>query len=148
MIIVKVENNTDKGIGTSCESLMSGRCFVEEQREPGRNLDTDPPIKIGKEGGRGKNKRPWTKAEREVIWEFYYRSIVNGDRQNKNYIRSVMDMWNGRDIDIRTTASILSQIKCLIKGGLLSEFEKREIENKVEKDLNDQPGEEEIDFDL
>ena len=44
---------------------------MEEQREPGFNPDTDPPIKIRKEGGRGKNKRPLTKAEREVPWECY-----------------------------------------------------------------------------
>ena len=71
---------------------------MEEQREPGFNPDTDPPIKIRKEGGRGKNKRPLTKAEREVPWECYHRCIVNGDRENKNYTKSVMDMWNGRDI--------------------------------------------------
>ena len=109
MIKVKVENKTDKGTGTSCEGPMSGRCFVEEQRQPGGNPDTGPHIKIRKKGGREKNKRSWTKAEREVLWECYYISIV-------------MDMWNRRDIGIRTTASILSQIKCLIKGGLLSEF--------------------------
>ena len=124
---------------------------MEEQREHGLNPDADQPIKIGKlkkEGGRGKNKRPLTKAEREVPWECYRRCIVNGKIENKNYIKSVMDMWNGKDIGIRTQASILSQIKCFIKGGLLSQFETRDIENKVEKDLNNKHGNEEIDFDI
>ena len=61
--------------------------------------------------------------------------------------QKLYDMWNERDSGICTQASILTRIRCLIKGGLLSEFEKREIENEVEKDLNNKHGEKEIDFD-
>ena len=43
---------------------------------------------------------------------------------------------------------ITGKVKCLIKGGLLSEFEKREIENEVEKDLNNKHGDKETDFDI
>ena len=44
-------------------------------------------------------------------------------------------MWNGRDVGLRNQASILSQIRNISRGNRLSEFEKREIEYKINKDL-------------
>ena len=84
--------------------------------------------KSRKEGGRGKVKQVWSKEERLVLWECYIRS---GGRVCNGYIKRVMNMWNGRDLSVRSQASILSQIKCIENGGLLSEFEKREISNRV-----------------
>jgi len=73
------------------------------------------------------------------------------------YIKSVMEMWDGRDVGIRSQASILSQIKCIEVGGLLSEYEKSEIEQRVEiecKGVVNEPNpagqeeEESVDFDV
>ena len=60
-------------------------------------------------------------------------------------------MWNGRDVGLRNQASILSQIRNISRGNRLSEFEKREIECKINKDLcgNDDTSsisEDEVDF--
>jgi len=84
-----------------------------------------------KEGGRGLNKQKWTKGERVVLWECYVRS---GGRGCLGYIKRVMEMWDGRDVGIRSQASILSQIKCIEEGGLLSEYEKCEIESRVTRE--------------
>jgi len=84
-----------------------------------------------KEGGRGLNKQKWTKEERVVLWECYVRS---GGRGCLGYIKRVMEMWDGRDVGIRSQASILSQIKCIEEGGLLSEYEKCEIESRVTRE--------------
>ena len=46
-----------------------------------------------------------------------------------------MEMWNGRDVSVRSQASVLSQIKCIRLKGLLTQFEKREIETKVEMQI-------------
>lgn len=37
--------------------------------------------------------------------------------------------------------SILSQVKCIKKGGLLSEYEKREIERKTKDEIHNNIGE-------
>jgi len=48
------------------------------------------------------------------------------------YIKKVMEKWDGRDVGIRSQASILSHIKRIEAGGLLSQFEKSEIEQRLE----------------
>ena len=88
--------------------------------------------KGGKQSERGKWKQKWTKEERVVLWECYVRS---GGRGCLGYINRVMEMWNGRDVGIRSQASVLSQIKCIEAGGLLSEYEKSEIEQRIEREI-------------
>ena len=66
-----------------------------------------------------------------MLWECYVRS--GGDKA-KGYRDSVMEMWNGRDLNVRTRASVLAQVKEIQKGGKLSKFEMREIEEKVNQE--------------
>ena len=145
--------------GTSCEGLSSGRCSVEVQRRPGPNHATDPKSETSKikknknrkEGGRGKNKQPWSKEERLIVWECYLRSVYQGGRENKDYIKRLMEMWNGRDISVRSQASVISQVECIKRGGLLSEMEKSGIEQRIQNDLflfQASEEEEEIDFEI
>ena len=47
------------------------------------------------------------------------------------------DMWDGRDLSVRSKASIWSKVKCIREGSmLLSEFEKREIERRVRSEMS------------
>ena len=80
----------------------------------------------------GKKKVQWTKEERCVVWECFVRS---GGRQSYGYIKRLMEFWEAKGISDRSQASILSQIKCIEKGGLLSECEKYEIERQVRKEV-------------
>ena len=76
----------------------------------------------------GKNKAKWTKEERRVVWECYVRS---GGRGSHGYIKRLMEFWEESALNKRSQASVLSQIKSIEKGGLLSEYEKSEIERLV-----------------
>ena len=156
----KKKTNDVNEVGTSCEDFSSGRVSVEEQRSPGRQSATvqNNDNFSKKKGGRGKFKQKWSKEERVVVWECYIRSIELDGREHRDYIQKLMQMWEGRDLSVRSQASILSQVKCIQKGGLLSEYEKREIERKVKdeihnnigKEIEEKVGEEdqEIDFDI
>ena len=156
----KKKPNDVNEVGTSCEDFSSGRVSVEEQCSPGRQSATvqNNDIFSKKKGGRGKFKQKWSKEERVVVWECYIRSIELDGREHRDYIQKLMQMWEGRDLSVRSQASILSQVKCIQKGGLLSEYEKREIERKVKdeihnnigKEIEEEVGEEdqEIDFDI
>lgn len=84
--------------------------------------------KGGKMFGKGKGKVPWSRRERQVLWECYIRS---GKRECEGYIKRLKDMWDGRDVSVRSQASILSQVKSIEAGGLLTELEKVEIESRV-----------------
>ena len=79
-----------------------------------------------KEGGRGK-KQPWTKRERCVLWECYIRS---GGREVKGYRDRGIEMWNGRDLSVRTESSVLTQLNEILKGGKLSVFEMRKSKRR------------------
>ena len=134
---------TDPVTGTLCEGdRQSGRDPVEVQRRPGRYPETDPNLEnTGKDcikgrrgdngGGRGKNKRKWEREELLLVWERHVRSELMGGREDGKYISNVMDIWNGKDVSVRNQASILSQIRNISAGNRLSEFDKREIESKI-----------------
>lgn len=80
----------------------------------------------------GKAKAKWTKEERRVVWECFVRS---GGRGNHGYIKRLMEFWEVKAVNKRSQASVLSQIKSIEKGGLLSEYEKGEIERLVESEV-------------
>ena len=112
--------------------------FVCESSEESENesvadvLEAEPSRKkVGsrKEGSlRGRNKQPWTQEECKVLWECYVRSGGSG---SDGYIKRLVDMWDGRDVNVRPQAALLGQLRSLKSGRKLSEFEKREIERKV-----------------
>ena len=112
---------------------------VADQRRPGCQYDSDPMSNETKTktGLQGRNKIKWSKEELKVVWECYLRSkIIAPDA----YIDCVMDMWNGRDVNLRSQAAVLSKIRDIRIGRsvLLSNFEKREIEAKVNSELLNQ----------
>ena len=65
------------------------------------------------------------------MWECYVRS---GGRGSHGYIKRLMELWEERALNKRSQASVLSQIKSIEKGGLLSEYEKSEIERFVRRE--------------
>ena len=82
----------------------------------------------GKMGRTGLFKCKWSQLERKVLWECYARS---GGRRADGYIQKVKDMWDGRDLSVRSVASLLSQLKQIEANGLLSVVERGEIERMV-----------------
>lgn len=117
---------------TNCE----GSSEIGMGREGGEMKGVKENVCRNEKTNRGKIKQKWTKEERVVLWECYVRS---GGRGCLGYIGRVMDMWNGRDVGVRSQASVLSQIKCIEAGGLLSEYEKCEIEQRVERECKCMP---------
>ena len=79
-----------------------------------------------KGGNRGKKKEKWSDGERRVLWECYVRS---GRKRSQGYIRKVKEMWDGRDLSVRTDQ--ISQLNAIEFHDVLSASEKREIERVV-----------------
>lgn len=80
---------------------------------------------------RGMKKSKWTREERLVLWECFVRSkkvSPNG------YIKTLVELWETNGLGVRSQASLLSQVKSIQNGKLLSEFEKREVERRVEEE--------------
>ena len=62
------------------------------------------------------------------MWECFVRSRGRG---SYGYIKRLMEFWDDKALNKRSQASVLSQIKSIEQGGLLSEYEKCEIERLV-----------------
>ena len=112
-----------------------------DNRDGGRGLTNKQGGKGKKKGGRGRIK--WTKEERCVLWECFIRS---GGAEVKGYRDDIVEMWNGRDLSVRTRASVLAQVKEIQKGGKLSAFDMREIEERVMRERDGEYSESDIDF--
>ena len=105
----------------------------DSENESGTDVVEAKPTlkKVGsrKEGSlRGRNKQPWSQEECKVLWECYVRSGGSG---SDGYIKRLVDMWDGRDVNVRPQAALLGQLRSLKSGKRLSEFQKRAIERTV-----------------
>ena len=82
-------------------------------------------------GLRGKFKAKWTKEERQVLWECFVR---NGGRKCGGYIKKVKALWDERGLSKRDEPSLISQLKTIEKGIVLTKVERAEISRMVEKE--------------
>ena len=78
---------------------------------------------------RGMRKCKWSREERLVLWECYVRSKITAP---SGYIKALADLWETNGCGERSQASLLSQVKSIQNGSLLSEFERRVIEKRVQ----------------
>ena len=83
---------------------------------------------VYKGGNRGKKKVKWSDGERKVLWECYVRS---GRKRSDGYIRKVREMWDGRDLSVRSDQSLIAQLNAIEFNSVLSASERREIERVV-----------------
>jgi len=75
-------------------------------------------------GLRGKVKAKWTKEERRVLWECFVRS---GGKKGDGYIKEMKALWDERGLSERGEPSLISQLKTIEKGNVLSKVERAEI---------------------
>jgi len=86
-------------------------------------------VRWGRKTGLLKNK--WSQLGRRVLWECFVRS---GGQRSDGYIQKVKNMWDGRDLSVRSKASLLSQLKQIEDNSLLSIMERGEIEMVVREE--------------
>ena len=66
------------------------------------------------------------------MWECYERTKKKcGKDLRSGYIRSMNEIWDGRDIEVRTMNGLVKQASSIRKGKFLLELEKKEIEDQV-----------------
>ena len=148
VILENIEGGSGGSSKFSLSECESGRCLSDSEcvsvvssdgeSELCSSVDTSEDVEakpsqriIGsrKEGSlRGHNKQPWSQEECKVLWECYVRSGGSG---SDGYIKRLVEMWDGRDVNVRPQAALLGQLRSLKNGRKLSEFEKCEIERRV-----------------
>ena len=74
----------------------------------------------------------WTSDERKELWECFVRS---GGVRRGGYIRKVTDLYHSRNGSSRSGPSLVTQLRCIDAGGVLTEVEKETIADKVRQEI-------------
>ena len=77
-----------------------------------------------------KGKHSWSHEERLWLWECFERS---GEVKSGGYLKKVKDMWDGKDLSVRSQASLHSQLIRIPMTGLSLSTGKRDYQEKGQK---------------
>ena len=81
---------------------------------------------------RKRQKISWSNTENKLVWEYYVRrKKICGKGLRSGYIRCMKEIWDGRDVRVRTMNGLVKQASSIRKGKFLLELEKKEIEDQV-----------------
>ena len=74
----------------------------------------------------------WSHAENRLVWECYVRSKkIYSKGLRSGYMRFMKEIWDGRDVGVRTMDGLVKQVSSIRKGKSLWELQKKEIEGQV-----------------
>ena len=77
-------------------------------------------------------KIAWSHAKSRLVWECYVRSKkICGKGLRSGYVRCMKEIWDGRDVGVRTINGLVKQASSIRKGKFLLELEKKEIEDHI-----------------
>ena len=66
------------------------------------------------------------------MWECYVRSKkICGKGLRSRYVRCMKEIWDGRDVGVRTINGLVKQASSIRKGKFLLELEKKEIVDHI-----------------
>ena len=72
--------------------------------------------------------KKWSDEERRFLWECFVRS---GGKRSGGYIKKMKDLWDERGMNVRSLASLSSQLKQIVTNNLLTVVVRGEIERMV-----------------
>ena len=81
---------------------------------------------------RKRQKIAWSHSENGLEWQCYVRSKkIRGKGLRSGYMTCMKEIWDGRDVGVRTMNGLVKKASSIRKGKFLSELKKKEIEDQV-----------------
>ena len=108
-------------------------------QQPERAVFTANLGKGGKKAKKKGKKVAWSHQENVTLWDSYIRAKIIGERNKTGYSKIFQEIWDGRDISVRSEGSLFMQIKRIKDKNILTLEEREEIEINVKKDLGIMP---------
>ena len=123
------ENNTVNETRPLGEGSSPGRCFLVQQREPGRHQVTA--------------RMKWNKNVNKVVMERFYRRKPFGEEGKllRGYRQRMFREWADRWLFESTEQRVRDQARTIRKNGWLSQLELEAIKRQVEDEFQGEFGE-------
>ena len=123
------ENNGVNGTRSLGEGSWPGRCFLVQQREPGRHQVTA--------------RMKWNKEVNKVVMECFYRSkpFDEEGKPVRGYRQRMFREWRDRGLFESTEQRVCDQARAIRKNGWLSQLELETIKRQVEDEFQGEFGE-------
>ena len=117
------ENNGVNGTRSLGEGSSPGRCFLVQQREPGRHQVTA--------------RMKWNKEVNKVVMECFYRSkpFDEEGKPVRGYRQRMLREWRDRGLFESTEQRVCDQARAIRKNGWLSQLELETIKRQVEDEF-------------
>ena len=114
---------------TKGEGSSPGRCFLLEQREPGRDQVTA--------------RTKWNKEVNKVVMECFYRSkpFDEEGKPVRGYRQRMFREWRDRGLFESTEQRVCDQARAIRKNGWLSQLELETVKRQVEDNFQCEFGE-------
>ena len=121
MNTINVEENDVNETGTTSESFSSGRCPVEQQRRPSRQVTAEA------------TRRKWTKDINVVIMECFYLSkpFSEDGKPQRGYRQRMHRIWQERGLFPTSEQRICDQARAIRKNNWLTDIELESIRRRV-----------------
>ena len=123
------ENNGVNGTRPLGEGSSPGRCFLVQQREPGRHQVTA--------------RMKWNKEVNKAVMECFYRSkpFDEEGKPVRGYRQRIFREWRDRGLFESTEQRVYDQARAIRKNGWLSQLELEAIKRQVEDEFQGEFGE-------
>ena len=112
--------------------LVSNKMDADTQEGVANNSPERVSLETNNKYKRKEQKIAWSHAENRLVWECYGRSKkICGKGLRLGYMRCMKEIWDGRDVGIRTMNGLVKQASSIREGKFLLELKKKEIEDQV-----------------
>ena len=95
------------------------------------NTNSGKEIKVSRKG----RKVGWSHEENVFLWEAYIRSKILSVRTGRGYTFLLKEIWDGKDFNLRSQASLVVHVGRIKGKCYLSHQEKETIEKRVRAEL-------------
>ena len=91
--------------------------------------------------GKGKIKTKgqkvvWSHEENLILWEAYIRSRILSARTGRGYTILMKEIWDGKDIQVRSQACLVVHVNRIKSGCYLSDNEREAVERRVRDEMS------------
>ena len=112
--------------------FVSNKMDADTQERVANNSPGRASLETNNKNRRKGSNIAWSHAKNRLVWGCYVRSKkICSKGLRSGYMRFMKEIWDGRDVGVRTMNGLVKQVSSIRKGKSLWELDKKEIEGQV-----------------
>ena len=105
------------------------------------NSSSKETVFLNTNNGKSKSKTKgqkvvWSHEQNLILWEAYIRSRILSSRTERGYTILMKEIWDGKDIEVRSQACLVIHVNRIRNGCYLSDNEREEVEKRVRDEMS------------